>query len=204
LNVEAQNSRMGTVAHDRKPLARELAPPAELFGDYSPAVTCASALILVLAIATIDKLTGYDLQIGVLHLVPIALVTWAVGRIAGIAFAILAVALWIRMFRGAIDMGASLYFYWNAGVLLLTFLAFIFVIGRLRDALRSSEITYLDKLPAAAYVLDAAGRDILYRNEAFRDTLEGRSIEELARYPAIESEVRWAGRRRARLRILTV
>jgi hypothetical protein len=89
-------------------------------------------------------------------------------------------------------------------VLFATFLAFIFLVGRLRDALRSSEIAYLDKLPAAAYVLDAAAGEIVYRNEAFRDTLAGRAVEELARYPAIESDIRWPGLRRARLRILTV
>jgi hypothetical protein len=194
---------METVTRNRQGIASPAAP-ADVFGDYSPAVTCASALILVLAISVIDKLTGYDLQVGVLHLVPIALVTWSVGRVAGIAFAVLAVGIWLVMFRGALQPWASLYFYWNGAVLFATYLAFIFLVGRLRDALRTSEIAYLDKLPAAAYVLDPAGSEILYRNEAFRDTLAGRGVEELARYPAIEAEIRWPGRRRARLRILTV
>ena len=39
---------------------------SDVFGDYSPAVTCASAVILVLAFSVIDKLTGYDLQVGIL------------------------------------------------------------------------------------------------------------------------------------------
>ena len=177
-------------------------PPAQLFGDYSPAVTCASALILILAIATIDKLTGYDLQIGVLHLVPIAMATWAVGRTAGLAFAVLAAGLWMMMFRGAIETRA-MYFYWDAVVLLGTFVAFVLLIGRLREALRLSEVTYLDKLSAPAYVVDAAGR-IVYRNAAFRDALGDRALEELARYPAIEADVRWAGLQRAKLRILTL
>ena len=192
---------MDTATRDPHALAPPAAP-AELFGDYSPAVICASALILVLAIATIDKLTGYDLQIGVLHLVPIAMVTWAVGRTAGLAFSLLAVGLWLVMFRGAIDVRASLYFYWDAAVLLATLLAFVFVLGRLRDAVRGSELAFLDKLTAPAYVAD--GAEILYSNAAFRDTLAGRAAEELARYPAAEAEVRWAGRRRARPRILTV
>lgn len=192
--------------HHPDEIASHVAAPAptELFGDYSPAVTGASALILVLAIATIDKLTGYGLQIGVLHLVPIAMVTWVIGRAAGVAFAVLAVALWMMMFRGAIDTQANLYFYWNVAVLFGTFLAFVLVIGRLRDALRSSEIAYLDKLSAPAYILDVRGTEVLYGNEAFRDTLGDRSPEELARYPAIESDVRWGGRRRAKLRILTL
>jgi hypothetical protein len=133
------------------------------------------SLILVLAISVIDKLTGYDLQIGVLHAAPIALVTWRVGRVAGLAFAVL------------------------AGI----FVAFVVLIGRLRNALRVPDTACLDKLSAPAYVVDAA-KEIVWRNEAFRDALGERSVEELARYPAIESPIRWAGERRARLRILTV
>ena len=71
--------------------SQQMAPPAppapaasDLFGESSPAVTCAAGVILVLAIAVIDKLTGYDLHLGILYLVPIAMVTWATGRNAGI------------------------------------------------------------------------------------------------------------------------
>jgi hypothetical protein len=179
-------------------------PPAQLFGDYSPAVTCASALILVLAIATIDKLTGYDLQLGFLHLVPIAMVTWAVGRVAGLAFSVLALGLWMMTFRGAVESRASLYFYWDGAVLLGVFVAFALVLGRLREVMRAFELSYLDELPAPAYAIDAAATRIVYGNRVFRETLGGHTVEELARYPAIETRIRWKGWRRARLRILVV
>lgn len=179
-------------------------PPAQLFGDYGPAVTCASALILLLAIATIDKLTGYDLRLGVLYLVPVAMVTWAVGRIAGLAFSALSITLWTTMFRGVIELRPVMYFYWDAAVLLGTLVAFVLVIGRLREALRLSEIAYLDKLSAPAYVVDPAARKVVYRNPAFRDALGDRSPEDLARYPAIEADIRWVGQRCAKLRILTL
>ena len=195
---------MDTATREPRQIAPPAPPPVEVFGDYGPAVTGAAALILVLAISVIDKLTGYDLQIGVLNLVPIAMVTWAVGRVAGVAFAVLAVGLWLMMFRGVIEARASLYFYWDAAVLLGTFLAFVALIGRLRDALDGPEIHYLDKLSAPAYVVEAAGTEILYRNAAFRDALGDRTVEDLARYPAIESEIRWSDARKARLRILTV
>jgi hypothetical protein len=195
---------MDTATRDPRQIAPPAPPPAEVFGDYGPAVTGAAALILVLAISVIDKLTGYDLQIGVLNLVPIAMVTWAVGRVAGVAFAVLAVGLWLLMFRGSVEARVSLYFYWDAAVLFGTFLAFVAVIGRLRDALGGPEIHYLDELSAPAYVVDAAGTEILYRNAAFRDSLGDRTAEDLERYPAIESEIRWSDARKARLRILTV
>ncbi len=189
------------------PEGRRVQPTAaanDVFGDYGPAVTCAAALILVLAIATIDKLTGFDLQIGVLHAVPVAMVTWAVGRIAGLAFATLAVGLWISMFRGALAVRGSLYFYWDAAVLAATLLAFVVIIGRLREARRSPEVTYLDQLSAPAYVVDEQAGELLYANAAVRDTLRDRAVEDLRRYPAIESAIRWSDGRRAKLRILTL
>lgn len=192
---------MQTISEDRQDIGR---PGVQPFGDYGPAVTCASALILVVAISLIDKLTGYDLQIGILHVVPAAMVTWALGRTAGVAFAVLAVALWMAMFRGAMASRAHLYFYWDAAVLAGTLLAFVLIIGRLRDALRGSQIGYLDSLPAPAYVLDEPDGRILYANAAFGELLGGRSAAELARYPAIESSIRWSDARRAKLRIVTL
>lgn len=186
------------------PAMQRAAAANDVFGDYGPAVTCAAALILVLAIATIDKLTGYDLQIGVLHAVPVAMATWAVGRIGGLAFAALAVGLWLSMFRGALAARGSLNFYWDATVLAVTLLAFVLIIGRLRRALRSPEIAYLDDLSAPTYVVDEQVGELLYTNAAFRDTLRDRALEDLRRYPAIESAIRWSDGRRARLRILTL
>ena len=59
--------------------ARPAPAEADFFGDYSPAVTFAAGVILVLAIGVIDKLTGYDLHLGVLYLLPITMVTWSAG-----------------------------------------------------------------------------------------------------------------------------
>ena len=194
---------MDTATREREAIAPPAAATATLFGDYGPAVTCAAALILVLAIAVIDKLTGYDLRLGVLNIVPIALVASSVGRTAGIAFVVLAVALWMTVFHGVVETRAPMYYYWDAAALFGTLLAFVLIIARLRDAARGQEIAFLDQLAAPAYVVDAAG-NIVYRNGAFRDVVGERSAEALARYPAIESEIRWLGGRRTKLRILTL
>ena len=194
---------MDTATHDPHAVAAS-ALPAPLFGDYSPAVTLTSALILVLAISVIDRLTGYDLEIGMLQLAPIAMATWAAGRAWGLCFAALAVAIWVMMFHGEASARASLYFYWDGAVLLGVFVAFVLVLGRLREVMRAFELSYLDDLPAPAYAVDAAATHIVYGNKAFHETLESRTLEELARYPAIEAPIRWKGWRRARLRILIV
>ena len=194
---------MDTATREPEAIAPPAAPSATPFSDYGPAVTCAAALILVLAVAVIDKLTGYDLRLGVLNIVPIALVTSAVGRTAGVAFTVLAVAIWLRVFHGVVETRGPVYYYWDAAVLFGTLLAFVLIVARLRDAARGHEIAFLDKLAAPAYVLDTAG-NILYCNAAFRDVVGERSAEELMRYPAIESEIRWLGGRRTKLRILTL
>jgi len=59
-----------------------------LLRDYSPAVTFAAGVILVLAIGVIDKLTGYDLHLGVLYLLPITMVTWSAGLRWGLALSL--------------------------------------------------------------------------------------------------------------------
>src|SRR5690348_5619261 len=71
-------------------VARPAPAATEVFGEYSPAVTCAAGVILVLAIAVIDRLTGYDLHLGILYLVPITMVTWACGGKWGLGIGVVA------------------------------------------------------------------------------------------------------------------
>src|SRR5258706_3814673 len=137
----------------------EVPPPAaaasDFFGDSSPAVAGAACVILVLAIAVIDKLTGYDLHLGILYLVPIAMVTWSAGRNPGIGLSVAVIAVWIAMFRGAHHYSDSLYFYWDGAMLLITFLVVGLLVAKLREVLRDHERAFavLEKLDAPAYVL---------------------------------------------------
>ena len=187
-------------------VARPAPEGSDLFGDYSPAVTIAAAVILVLAISVIDQLTGYDLRLDILQLIPIAMVTWSVGRRWGIVLAAAAMVLWILNFRGAHHYSAELYFYWDALVVLITLMTVVLLIGKLREVLRSHElsISVLEKLDAPAYVVDIQDQEILVGNREFRVMFEKRSAEELARYPAHESRFHLADGRQAMLRILTL
>jgi hypothetical protein len=177
---------------------------SDFFGDYSPAVTCASAVILVLAISVIDKLTGYDLQIAILHLIPIVMVTWAAGMKWGIGIALGALALWVSIFRGEHHYSSNLYFYWDALELLITFLTVTVLVARLREALRAHEfsLAILEKLDVPAYVVDLQRDVVLTGNRRFRETYEGRSAEELARKPAHEARFALQDGRPVLLRIL--
>ncbi len=191
---------------DTEQVARPAPEGSDLFGDYSPAVTCAAAVILVLAISVIDRLTGYDLQISILQLVPIAVITWTLGRNWGLALSLAAVALWFVIFRGAHHYSSSVYFYWDAVVLLITFVTVVLLLAKLRDVLRGHELSLsvLEKLDAPAYVLDLQRQVVLLGNREFRAAFEGRAAEELARYPANESRFMLADGRPAMLRILTL
>src|SRR5437868_15289251 len=109
----------------------ELARPApaaaaDFFGDSTPTVACAACVILVLAIAVIDRLTGYDLHLGVLYLVPITLVTWSNGGRWGIGIGVLATVVWVAIFRGEHHYANNMYFYWDAAVQFAIFAIVIF------------------------------------------------------------------------------
>ena len=177
---------------------------SDFFGDYSPAVTCASAVILVLAISVIDKLTGYDLQIAILQLIPIAMVTWAAGRAWGIGISLAAIALWVFIFRGEHHYSDNLYFYWDGIELLITFLTVTFLLAKLREALRAHEfsLAILEKLDVPAYVVDQQNDEVLLGNGRFRAAYKGRAVEDLARESAHEARFALKDGRPVLLRIL--
>jgi hypothetical protein len=191
---------------DTEQVARPAPREAEFFGDYSPAVTCAAGVILVLAIAVIDRLTGYDLHLGVLYLVPIAMVTWSAGRSWGIGLSLATAALWLAIFSGQHHYASSFYFYWDGGALFVTFVVVVVLVSRLREALRAHEVSFtvLEKLDVPAYVLDLQNGAVVIGNREFRAAFEGRGAAELARYPAHESRFTLADGRPALLRILSL
>jgi hypothetical protein len=181
------------------------APAAtEVFGEYSPAVTCAAGVILVLAIAIIDRLTGYDLHLGLLYLVPITMVTWACGGKWGLGIGVVATLVWVAIFREEHHYPNSFYFYWDAAVQFAIFAIVIFLLARLRGAIRGHELSLsiLEKLDAPAYVVDLQRQAVLLGNREFRAAFEGRSAEELAAQPAHESRFALADGQPALLRIL--
>jgi hypothetical protein len=178
---------------------------ADFFGDYSPAVSFGAGVILVLAIGVIDKLTGYDLHLGVLYLLPITMVTWSAGLRWGLALSLGAAALWLGIFSGAHHYSTSFYFYWEGGALLITFAVVVLLTSKLREALRSHELSFavLEKLDAPAYVLDVQRDEVLLGNRQFRAAFHGRSVAELSRHPAQEAPFTLADGGPALLRILS-
>ena len=182
------------------------APLPELegvFGRYGPGVSCASAVILVLLISAIDQLTGYDLHLGILHPIPIAIATWAAGRTWGMVLSLAAIAIWLLLFRAH---HASFSYYWDAAVQLGTFTVVVMLLAKLREALQESDARFvkvLEKLDAAVYVADPERREVLYGNTHFREALSQLAYDALAQLPGKETRLRWPDGRRVVLRILS-
>ncbi len=177
----------------------------ELFGGYGAAVTSAVAVFLLLAIAAIDKLTGFELRLHILYLIPVALLTWIGGRLWGVIAAALAIALWIATFRFAHPYSRDFYFYWDGGVSFALLAVFAFLFDKLRGEMQSAEekvLEVLEELDAPVYVADPSEREVLYGNRRFRETLGERSYEVLQAMPARECAMRWPDRSRVTLRIL--
>jgi hypothetical protein len=130
------------VEHGVEPLAEATAQPgvgSDIFGEYGAGVTCASAVILLLAVATIDKLTGAELRLQILYLIPVSMVTWTAGRNWGLVFSAVAVATWVMMFGAAHTYSKNFYFYWDAVVSLGTLVVFVLLLSRLHGALDTLE-----------------------------------------------------------------
>src|SRR5712691_8061085 len=186
----------------------QAAPPpaaADLFGEYGVGVTCASAVILLAAIASIDKLTGFDLRLSILYLLPVAIVTWSAGRRWGLAMSAASVAIWLALFWSSHPYSTRIYFYWDGAVSLTTLIVFTLLLARLREELHASDKRFakvLENLDAPVYVADAERGEVLYGNKRYHQTVARYRYDVLARLPAKETRLRWPDGRRVLLRIL--
>ena len=121
--------------------ARTPAPDeaSDVFGQSSPAVSGASAVLLLLAIVTIEKLTGSEISLHILYLIPVAVMTWSAGRVGGLALSVGAVAASFATYHANHVYPGGLLHYWETGIVLGTLVLFVFLIGRLHDALDSEQ-----------------------------------------------------------------
>ncbi len=133
----------------------------------------ALALLLTASVSVADYLTGYEVRLGVLYLVPVALATWAAGLAAGVLVSIIASSAWGVMFRTSYPYPGQWMFYWEAVLNLGTFLLFAVLLARLRVALERSDarfVTAMQSIDAAVYATVARGAQILFANQRFVDT----------------------------------
>ena len=136
-----------------------------------PSLALAVAAALAVAIATVDYLTDYELRFGVLYLPPVFLATWGAGRGPGLAIALAAAAIWIDTLFMKHPYEAAFVHFWEGGLHLAMYIAFILVIARLKEVLQLAEerfVSAFDSLDAPACVVDPASGALLYFNPTFR------------------------------------
>lgn len=135
----------------------------------SPVAALVLALVLMAWVAALDYATGYELRFAIFYLVPIALATWGGGWRAGTLIVALSSLFWLVSFRTMHPYSGELFFYWEDGVMMAVYLAFVLLIARLRVALARADerfLLVLEELHAAVYVADEDTGKILYANRS--------------------------------------
>ena len=181
-----------------------------------PWLAALAASAVVLAIAAADYASGYELRLAVLYLLPIGVVAWAAGRGWAAAVSLLAAAIWLLTFHSGHAYSSRFYYYWEAFMMIVSFLVVVDLVARLRAALARSDerfVTVLEELDAAVCV--ERGGDVLFANRSYRESFgaarppggsEGAAevfVLETGRwYLRRERAIRWLDGAEARLRIL--
>lgn len=152
-------------------------PPLNAFDGFLSALRPPTALLLalglVVCIAAADYLTGYDMSLASLYLVPIFIVAWPLGPHAAVVMAIISAVAWFMsiVFMQPTHVSPLLQF-WDGGIQLAVFLVFGLLIAKLKSALEQADdrfVTVLEGLDAAIHVSDVATGEILYANRRFRE-----------------------------------
>lgn len=101
--------------------------------NASPPIIVAICLVLVGLVGVADYLTGYELSFSIFYLVPIAIVSWYVGRGTGLSISFVSAVAWLNMdllaghqyTHGAIP-------FWNAAVRLGFYTLTVYLLTTLR------------------------------------------------------------------------
>jgi len=133
----------------------------EKLATQSRWVVLAVGLVLAVVVGLVDYLTGPELSISILYLLPVSLTTYAAGLSTGVIASVVSAVFWF-----AADALAGAHYshwwipYWNAGVRLGFFLTVTALLGALvRELRREQEMARMDPLTE---VLNSRGfREIL-------------------------------------------
>jgi C4-dicarboxylate-specific signal transduction histidine kinase len=124
---------------------------------------------LVVGIAIADYIGGAELSLSILYLVPIFATAWFAGRRAGFGMAGFALLGWY-IYDTVVGQHYSHPFYqfWEGSIRLVTWVIFVFLLDRLKGALRRADerfMTVLEQLDAAVYVADTRTGRLLFANK---------------------------------------
>ncbi|HEV2609987.1 MAG TPA: ATP-binding protein [Noviherbaspirillum sp.] len=145
--------------------------PANLLWHWAVGNKVHGALVafaLVALIAVLDYRTGYEIRLAILYMLPIALATWSGGMVSGLSVSAAAVACWGISFSPDHMYSQEMFYYWEGFLLAATFVIFVTLLHRLREALAQADARFLhvlNGLSAGIYVANRADGDVLYANQ---------------------------------------
>jgi diguanylate cyclase (GGDEF)-like protein len=121
--------------------------------------------LLVLLLGAIDVLTGREISFSVFYLLPILLVTWLIGRWAGVSISVASAITWLASdYLAGHSYFHPLVPYWNMAVRLSFFLIITWLLSELRTRLqRERHLARTDSLTNVAnrrYFYDLAEMEI--------------------------------------------
>lgn len=144
---------------------------AGYFDRLSKTRCVALSLALVVGIAIADYTSGYALRLSLLYLIPIGLTAWVINLPAGIGTAILASVLWLLSFQKGHFYQEQIYYFWEAIIMLCSFMVVAWLSARLRRALNQADERFfrvVEEVQSAIYVLDEEHGVIAYGNPVIK------------------------------------
>ena len=122
------------------PLERLLAQGARRFAGIPRSGSLAIAFIAILAVGFLDYVTGYELSLSILYLLPITIATWFGGRKIGILYALLCGLSWFVVVEATgLPFSHPWIPIWNAAVRIAFFLTHAVLLAAFRDRLRAEQ-----------------------------------------------------------------
>ena len=135
--------------------------------NLDPRLGFIAAVGLMLAIAVLDYVTGYELRFGILYLIPIAVAAWTGGRNIGFLISSASSLFWLLGFRSVSLYPRQVHSLWEAAVMLFFFTVFVILLIRLRTALTQADerfLRVLEEMAAGICVIDQQSGAMLYAN----------------------------------------
>ncbi len=108
----------------------------ELLKDSPRSYVIFIGFLLISLMGYIDYLTGREVTITILYLLPISFVTWYAGWNIGLLMSTITASVWFLADLSATEQYSHpIVPYWNTAVMLGTFLIFTYILSALKDRL---------------------------------------------------------------------
>ena len=140
-----------------------------------PRLALLVVVALTLAIGLLDFATGYGFRLSVFYLVPIAIATWVSGIRAGFITSMVASLMWLLSFQTANFYNNQAYFFWEASVMMVGFMADTWLVSHLRNAVGRADarfMTIVEEMPVAISV-SSRTRELLCANSEMTALVDG-------------------------------